>query len=241
MKINVRNILEFFDEKPAGSKGHHTSIMSLMGEDLGVGLLKHCLESRDAKVQILNERPKCEPVVGSLRTQLPDIKKRPELDYWVSVVWPDGSATLFQVEVKSWAAYAKDGRVLKFDASPDDVRAFRQERWKHYGWEEVRPGASLRDPIVQTVKVLVPMRRPLGVAHPVEPLVSYWVALHPAGDDECLFPHKLPNGLPFSQVWVFSQSAYLRSLNIGEIEVDAPNVAERVAWLRRISPSMFIQ
>ncbi len=81
----------------------------------------------------------------------------------------------------------------------------------------------------------------LDVTHPVEPLVSYWVALHPAGDDECLFRHKLPDGLPFPQVWVFSQSAYLRSLNVGEIEVDTPALAERVAWLRHISPSMFIQ
>jgi len=241
MKINVRNTLEFFDERPAGSKGHATGIMSLIGEDLGVGLLKHYLESQDAQVHILNERPRSGSVDDSVRAQFPNTKVRPELDYWVDVVRPNGSATLFQVEVKSWAAWAIGGRVLNVDASPDSARAFRQERWKWYGWEQVRPGASLRGPIWSAVKVLVPMRRPSGVAHPVEPLVSYWVALHPAGDDECLFPHKLPDGLPFSQVWVFSQSAYLRSLNLDELEVDTPNVSARVAWLRRISPSMFIQ
>jgi hypothetical protein len=221
LRINVRRLLEFFDEKPGESLGQATAIVAVAGEDLGVGLLKHCLEcTRNAKVGILPGPP---PTTGNL--------KGPRLDRWVDVVWPDGSGRLFQTEIKNWSAHAIGGKILKVDAPPDEVARFAVERWgmhagAMYTWRAIN-------------KVLTPMKRPSGVdpSHTLEPLLIYWTVIHPEGLNESFFSHDLEPGQNFPRLWFFSMSSYLRSLNEAAIELEMPHAANRISWLHRLFPA----
>ena len=216
LRINVKRLLEFFDEKPGESVGHATAIVGVIGEDLGAGLLKHYLEcTRNAKVSILPETPR----TGN--------KKGPWLDRWIDVVWPDGSGRLFQTEIKNWSAHAIGGKILKANAPQNEVSRFGMERWRGHV-----AGMHLK-----TInKVLTPMKKPWGVdpSHTVEPLLIYWWVIHPKGLNESFFSHDLDASTEFSRLWFFSMSSYLRGLNEAAIELEMPNAANRMSWLCRL-------
>ena len=219
LKIDVRLLLEFFDEKPHESVGHATAVVGVAGEDIGVGLLKHYLEcTRNAKVRIIPATP----TTGK--------RKGPRLDRWVDVAWPDGSGQLFQTEIKNWSAHAIGGRILKVNAPEDEVSRFGVERWQGHvrsmDWRAIG-------------KVLTPMRKPWDVdpSHTLEPLLIYWWVIHPEGGGESFFAHDLgAASAEFSRLWYFSMSSYLRSLNEATIELDMPNAANRISWLHRLFP-----
>lgn len=217
LRINVKRLLEFFDEKPIDSQGHATSIVAIAGEDLGVGLLKHYLEcTRNAKVTILP---------GPVGTGK---KKGPRLDRWVDVVWPDGSGRLFQTEIKNWSAHAIGGKILKVDAPPDEVARFGIQRWEMYA------GAMYTWKAIN--KVLTPMKKPPDVdpSHTLEPLLIYWWVIHPKGLSESFFSHDLETSTGFSRLWLFSMSSYLRGLNEDAIELEMPHTAKRMSWLHEL-------
>lgn len=221
LRVNVRRLLEFFDEKTKGSQGHATAIVSVAGEDLGAGLLKHCLErTRDAKVTVLRE-----PVNTGKQ-------KGPRLDRWVDVIWPDGSGQLFQVEIKNWSAHAIGGRTLDVEASPDEVSRYKIDRWLKERWHDKQPWRGV-------AKVLTPMKRPDGAnpGHLQEPLLIYWFALHPKGDPESFFSFPLWPGVTFSRIWFFSMSSYLRSLKGAVLELEMPNTIRRISWLHDLFPA----
>ncbi len=44
--LNLQEILTFFDERPADSRGHASAIIGLIGEELGCGLLCRFLQER---------------------------------------------------------------------------------------------------------------------------------------------------------------------------------------------------
>ena len=216
LRINVRRLLEFFDEKPGESVGHATAIVGVIGEDLGAGLLKHYLEhTRNAKVSILPETPR----TGN--------KKGPWLDRWIDVVWPDGSGRLFQTEIKNWSAHAIGGKILKAHAPQNEVSRFGIERWRGHvagmHWKAIN-------------KVLTPMKRPQDVdaSHTVEPLLIYWWVIHPEGLNESFFSHDLGTSTGFSRLWLFSMSSYLRGLNEAAIELEMPHAAKRMSWLHEL-------
>ena len=218
LRINVKRLLEFFDEKPGESVGHATAIVGVIGEDLGASLLKHYLEcTRNAKVSILPGTPK----TGN--------KKGPRLDRWVDVVWPDGSGRLFQTEIKNWSAHAIGGRPLKVNASPDEVATFGIEHWQGH----VKSMHNQWKPIY---KVLTPMKKPRDVdlSHTVEPLLIYWWVIHPEGLNESFFSHDLDASTEFSRLWLFSMSSYLRGLNEDAIELEMPHAAKRMSWLHEL-------
>jgi len=70
---------------------------------------------------------------------------------------------------------------------------------------------------------------------PVEPLVCYWVAMHPTGSTEPFFEVAL-NGSVFRRVSVFSMSAYLRSLRDDDVVLEMPDAAVRMSWLTKLFP-----
>ena len=216
LRINVKRLLEFFDEKPGESVGHATAIVGVIGEDLGAGLLKHYLEhTRNAKVGILPETPR----TGN--------KKGPWLDRWIDVVWPDGSGRLFQTEIKNWSAHAIGGKILKAHAPQNEVSRFGIERWRgHVAGMHWKPIS----------KVLIPMKRPQDVdaSHTVEPLLIYWWVIHPEGLNESFFSHDLGTSTGFSRLWLFSMSSYLRGLNEDAIELEMPHASNRISWLHRL-------
>ena len=88
VRINVRELLRFFDEKSLPGKGHATGIVAMIGEDLNTACFQHYLESQGATVEVLPD------TVGLGGT------KGPKLDRWILVTWNDESRTLFQTEIK---------------------------------------------------------------------------------------------------------------------------------------------
>ena len=221
MHLDVRETLTFFDEEPAGSEGHATAVAAVCGEDLGLGLLKHCLEARDAHVQI--HRGPC--TKGA--------RKGPRLDAWVRVQGQhlDLPDVLFQVEVKNWSAHAIGGERLPLDASSETITAYKMTNWKKE-WDD---HTGIRKS--NLAKVLEPMRPPRRLSDlPIEPLACMWTALHPHGKPECFFSVALPQGHGggFSRVWFFSMSAYLRTLPYEPITITMPDTAQRLHWLNRL-------
>lgn len=183
MHVNVSTTLQFFDEKPLSSRGHATSIVAVAGEDLGAALLSRYLREQGALVEVL-------PDPCTQRTQ-----KGYRLDRWIRCR-QDNATIYYQVEIKNWSAHAVGGTVLAVDASPEEVSAYKTERW-----DKVWDGATFRDGMK---KVLVPMK-PLKPEHTVEPIACYWFAMHPEGKSEPLFDVEIDDA-HFSRVRVFSMS-----------------------------------
>ena len=213
--IDVQQFLAFFDEEAPGSVGHATSLVAVAGEDLGTALLLHYLRSVGTDAEALPER--C--------TQ--GTNKGYRLDRWILAHQTEGPV-LYQVEIKNWSAHAIGGKRLAREASSDELRSYKTERWLSM-WT----GTQFRTESVR--KVLTPMRSPSpGV--PIEALVCFWTALHPEGEETPLFSVPLPLHEHFQRVWVFSMSSYLRSVKQASLVLRMPEVAQRQAWLARLFP-----
>lgn len=235
--INPRELLRFFDEKPAWSIGHATSVVGIAGEDLNAACFQHYLEARCAKVRVLDT-----PVTtGQTRG--------PRLDRWIDVAWSSGSRTVFQTEIKNWSAHAVGGKVLPVSASPEEVAVYKQARWERR-WDEERQTLNWHP----TAKVLVRMKPPEGIdERSIRPLLILWEAIGPRDKAEdhlfsvnvtCDFnfplpstwptPNERPNLWDFQELWVFSVSSYLRSIPEASVELYMPNVAHRLGVLERM-------
>ena len=95
LRVNVRETLRFFDEKPPWSAQQATAVVAVLGEDLAAAALQHCLEANDAsKVTIRTE------TVGTGGL------KGPRLDRWIEADLSSGQRLLFQTEIKNWSAHA---------------------------------------------------------------------------------------------------------------------------------------
>jgi hypothetical protein len=216
VSIDIKALLEFFDEKPESSRHHATAVCSVAGEELGVALLKRYLEGEGREVALLS---------GSCTTGK---QKGPRLDRWL-LVTEGRKHTLYQVEVKNWSAHAIGGRCLTIDATERDLSEYKIERWQH----EWRNGHFAKR---QVSKVLIPMRPPTVNHNSLEPLVCYWTALHPEGLDKPLFTVSV-RGTTFSLVNVFSMSSYLRNLRkMGKrrLQLEMPETSIRMNWLHTL-------
>ena len=89
----------------------------------------------------------------------------------------------------------------------------------------------------QVRKVLTPMKPNVEFKNKnILPLVCYWHALHPSGQQEEFFRVDI-NSDKFSCLKIFSMSNYIRNLisqNVYSIEVTMSDVEERLSWLDRI-------
>lgn len=223
LRINIRRLLEFFDKKVDESEGHATAIVSVCGEDLGCGLLKHYFESRGASVEVLPGP--C--TTGDLRG--------PRLDKWIRVTGsselndPD---VLFQVEIKNWSAHALDGKVLEIEATPEKIACYKKDRWRKE-WED---GVGIKKPSLK--KLLTPISPPAKFVNiRAKPLACLWTAIHPDGETDSLFSVPLPESYRgyFDRVWFFSMSSYLRSrLPKKYIRLQMPDTMRRVSWLHEL-------
>jgi hypothetical protein len=215
IEIDIEALLHFFDESPPESQGHATGIVAIAGEDLGAGLLAHHLEAQGASVEVL-------PGPCSQGT-----KRGKRLDRWLRVR-QNGGTVYYQVEIKNWSAHALGGRVLKIDASAEELSEHKKERWSKE-WD----GTGFRKPTM--AKVLIPMRPPEQDCL-VEPLACYWDAMHPDGEEAPLFSVPVPDSV-FPRVWVFSMSTYLRVLLASgrtHMQIDMPETAIRLDWLNQL-------
>lgn len=215
VRLPIKSLLEFYDNRVETNKGHVTAMTAVIGEELGAGLLidYYLRHGLDAKV-----------INGSV-TQGTNIGKR--LDRWI-IVTRGRRSTYYQVEIKNWGASAIGGRRIAVDANATTLRRHKIERWSKEwnGKEFIKEGVQ---------KVLTPMKPPVrGVQ--VEPLVCFWDAMHPNGAATPLFSIPLQMN-PFARVWVFSMSSYLRNLlKSGEqfVEIDAPAIKARLKLFKEL-------
>jgi hypothetical protein len=217
--LNLIPLLQFFDEGIDGSQGHATACNAMMGEDLGIGLLKHYFENSGKKVIRVEVSQPC--------TQ--GTQRGVRLDGWLIVNFSDGRQIDYQVEIKNWSSHSIGGRRLRADASDEEKRLHRIERWENQ-WDE--DAGQLREKTAQ--KVVVQMRR-INSSSPVLPLICFWDPMHPKGFEDALFEVETNNEI-FPKLWVFSMSTYIRSLRLNGIEsigIDMQNTENRLNWMNK--------
>ena len=221
LKSDICQLLTFLDEKPSQSRHHATSIVAILGEDLGVALFREYLREGDLGSIATVDKP---VTTGSQRG--------PRLDRWLDVRWSNGDQTLFQCEIKNWSAHAIGGKRLSARANQTEQSDFARARWRDE-WDEDQ-GCFKKS---QVQKALTKMRPPKGYegVH-IEPLVIYWVVIHPEGFSQPCFRHPAKKG-DFKRVTVFSMSAYLRNVlkeGTGRLTLNMPQAAARIDWLNRL-------
>ena len=225
MKLNIKELLDFFDDKKDSQKGDANALIAILGEDLNASVYKNF---RGNKVEILEESVS----QGS--------KKEKRLDRWIL---DKKSKNLFQCEIKNWAATAIGGKQLKSNANDEETRKVV----KYYWDRELNNNLSkkVKHPNGVT-KVLLKMRPPNGCKSisKIEPLLIYWMPI--SSDKKGLNPLSILPVKPlhlsinpnFSKLHIFSVSLYLRQLykkGNGQkfIDLDMPHFEHRIKILTK--------
>lgn len=222
MKLNIKEILDFFDDIKDSQKGDANAIMSILGEDLNASAYKHF---RGNKVEILND---------SVLPGLPGTNKGKRLDRWIV---DKENRKLYQCEIKNWAATAKGGKQLKSDANDEKVKAVAEYHWNREEKNSFSKNASHPNGVS---KVLLPMRPPVEYKNlKIEPLLIYWMPISSdkKGLNPLSFISDFPIKIPFSKLHIFSVSLYLRALiKSGEknIDLDMPHFEHRMKILGKL-------
>lgn len=219
MRINVPEVLAFFDEKPPNAIGHATAMSALFGEEMGIALLCLFLGRDGTKIELLP---------GPCTTGR---RKGKRLDGWLRAF--DGTQkTLYQVEVKNWSAHAIDGRSLSIDALPSDLVKYRQATWSRL-WDSERK--RFKSDALQKVSTKM---KPPEACKSVKAIAAVWFATHPRGRDDPLFTVTIgENQGDIRSIGVFSMSNYLRlALREGKriLELDSDRLEQRIEWTRRM-------
>lgn len=219
MKLNIKELLDFFDDKKDSQKGDATALSSILGEDLNVAVYKHF---RNNEVTIINE------------SVLPGSLTGNRLDRWI---FDEKNKKLYQCEIKNWAASAIGGRQLRTNASDEEIKKIAKDH--HWNREQTESFSKKSSYPNEVNKVLLPMRLPVGYKNfEVEPLLIYWMPI--SSDEKGLNPlssiSDFPFKTPFSKLHIFSVSLYLRSLmKSGEkyIDLDMPHFGHRMKILSK--------
>jgi hypothetical protein len=221
LKIDRVKLLEFYDTKTEDNKGHAAAINAVAGEELAIKLLKRYFEKKEkgTLVEILN-------VPCTQKT-----KKGKRLDRWLYIKHLNHEV-LYQVEIKNWSSHSLNGKPLALDATPEIVSAYKKTEWKCH-WNNIEKKLTSE----KTGKVLEKMVPPEGYTNcEHKPLLCMWGAMHPEGKDEPFFVQPLPAGRypPFMHLYVFSLSAYLRTLDDPFLEIEMPEATKRVNLLKSL-------
>jgi len=224
MKLNIKELLDFFDNPSI--RGHASAIAGIIGEELNASVYK---KFRNNKVEILDE------------SVTSGVKKGKWLDRWFV---DKNTKTLYQCEIKNWAAHAIGGKKLKSDASDDKIRWIADYHWKR----ELKNSFSKRGKHPNGVtKVLLTMRKPNKYKKlKVEPLLIYWMPISSLSGKEInplsvlpVRPLHLPIRTKFSRLNIFSVSLHLRQLyKMGKgqkiIDLDMPHLEHRLKILNNL-------
>lgn len=224
MKIDIKELLDFFDDKKGSQKGDASAIMAILGEDLNASIYKHY---RGNKVEILPD------------SVLPGTNKGQRLDRWIM-----DNKKLYQCEIKNWAATAIGGKQLKSDADDEKINTVANYHWIR----ELNSSLSNKEEQPNQVsKVLLKMKPPerYKAISKIEPLLIFWMPV--TSDKKGLKPLsvisvKLLN-LPkikteFLKLNIFSVSLYLRQLykqgkGLKFIDIEMPNFEHRMETLKK--------
>lgn len=221
MKLDIKELLDFFDDKKDSQKGDANALMAILGEDLNASVYKHF---RKGNVKILND------------SVLPGTSKGKRLDRWIV-----DDKKLYQCEIKNWAATAIHGKQLKSNANEEYIKKITEYHWKR----ALNSDFSKKSEYPNGVnKVLFKMKPPKEYNHilKIEPLLIYWMPI--SSDKKGLNPlsvlsiKKLPIKTEFSKLYIFSVSLYLRQLykkGKGKkfIDLDMPHLEHRIKILNK--------
>jgi hypothetical protein len=223
MKLNTKELLDFFDNKKDDVRHDISSVIGVVGEDLGAALFKRYYEETFGKKVTIS----LFPVLGVIER---GTKKGPRLDRWIYVKQSKNKFTAYQTEIKNWSAYAIGAR--KVGTDPKTIPAIgllnlkdRIQRLQH----KDKNGES---------KVFYPMKKPIDFPSKatLKPLIIYWSVLSKNGKNlDPYFRVKMPiKG--FKELNIFSMSNYLRSIKKKEIILDMPSAEKRINLLRKYFP-----
>jgi len=215
VEIDIIELLKFYDEKIQTSVHHATAINAVAGEDLGAGLITHYLNREKISAKVLQD-----PCTQKT-------KSGHRLDRWILAI-KNSEKIYYQTEIKNCSAHSIGGKILKIDATQDEVSDYKIKRWNS-SWD----GKMLTAKTAR--KVLTPMK-PIEENSKIEPLICFWVSMHPEGKNEPFFSVDIKDK-NFSRLWVFSMSAYLRNLlNSGEkkVTIEMPDTESRIEWLKTL-------
>src|SRR3989338_5754476 len=228
MKLDVKELLDFFDDKKDSEKGDANALMSVLGEDLNASVYRHF---RKEEVEILNES-----VTFDIKKS--DGTRGKELDRWMI---DKKNRKLYQCEIKNSAATAIGGRQLKSDASDEEVQEVAAYHWNR----ELKNSFSRNHNHPNYItKVLLTMRKPEKFRNlKVEPLLIYWMPITSSKDGlkplSVLPTNPLHLGIKikFSRLYIFSVSLYLRLLlrkGKGVIVLELPHFEHRLKILAKL-------
>lgn len=223
MKLNIKELLDFFDNAKDSEKGDASAFMAILGEDLNASAYGHF---RNNKVKILND------------SVLPGTNKGQRLDRWIV-----DNKILYQCEIKNWGATAIGGKRLKSDASDEEIK----EIVEYYLDRELKNSLSNKGEYPNRVtKVLLKMKSPKGYEKlKIEPLLIYWmpISFNKNGLEPLSVVSIKSLDLPiekigFSKLNIFSVSLYFRQLyknGRGKkfIDLDMPHLEHRIKILNK--------
>lgn len=219
--LPIDQLIRFYDhEDKQGNARHASAVTGVLGESLGLGLLRHHFEGLGASVSLGPGTPR---------------RKGNWLDAWLHVEKGE-ERSLYRVEIKNWSAHSLGGKPLSIDADPQTTATYSLGRW-----------SKLFDADTQTIKpanlakVLldydVPTDWPGRPVPPSRPLACLWTAFHPEGSTEPFFVRGVRHtqfapDQPLIECSFFSMSAYLRGLRLripqATIKLDVPLLDERL-------------
>lgn len=114
--MNLRKLIEVFDERKDEYKGHTTPIIGLIGEDLNAAIFTDYLKRRRGKkAEVLSFPIMMEPGQGGNK----------KLDRWIKA-----GNTLYQAEIKSWCSFQIGGFTLLLKASEPETKELAHEKWE---------------------------------------------------------------------------------------------------------------
>lgn len=238
MKINIKELLEYFDIKEATDFGDTTAAISVVGEDLNAAIFKHyCELERGSKVSIVNPNL-------HIPVQMKKIGKR--LDRWI-MEKRETENIFYQTEIKSWCSRAIGGVSVPLDANSEMLDRLAEYNWLHHVPAfQSSEGNGLNKVLVKMLndtRVVNDKRLELPNSYRKEPLLILWNVAKPKEEKDFFFRFTFPEKyFDYDYCWIFSCSLYLRHLyknNVFEISLEMPNVERRLKQLNQIFNSNY--
>lgn len=231
-RVNLIKLIEIFDERNNIYKGHTTSIIGFIGEDLNVAIFTDYLIRRK---KIKNVKILPYPVTGQ-----PQVRCR--LDRWIKV-----NNILYQTEIKNWCSFQIRGYRLPLRTTEQEIKELATNKWnrelnEHYN--NIRKFGKVS-------KVLAKMKAPDNLTKKfkeIKPLVIHWMPISKKKVTP-FFSHQIKKlGMDkkftkqiqknFTAVNYFSCSLYIRELinknGIKNLDLVLPNVNVRMNVIKEL-------
>ncbi|OGF66497.1 hypothetical protein A3I27_00695 [Candidatus Giovannonibacteria bacterium RIFCSPLOWO2_02_FULL_43_11b] len=224
MKLNIKELLSYFDLRESTSNGDTTATIAVVGEDLGAGLFKHyCEYERRSSVKIFDAIPTTMQRVGR------------QLDRWI-LEKIGNKEILYQAEIKNWCARAIGGIDIPLVVPDKTLAALAKRNWdRDTNKITSREANGLNKVFINmTNDTLLNIQN----SYQKEPLLIFWEARNPKKHLGYFYKYKLPKKtFYYDYCWVFSCSLYLRNLyKNGErkVSIEMPNAGRRLKELNRL-------